>query len=36
VVEGMGVIDKIEVADRNGETPVTRIDVIRTRVVPVN
>jgi cyclophilin family peptidyl-prolyl cis-trans isomerase len=36
VVDGMDVIDKIEVADRNGEAPVTRIDVIRTRVVPVN
>ena len=36
IVDGMGVIDKIEVADRKGEEPVTRIDVIRARVVPVN
>ena len=36
VVDGMDVIDKIEVAERSGEAPVTRIDVIRTRVVPVN
>ena len=36
VVEGMDVIDKVEVAERNGEAPVTRIDVIRTRIVPVN
>ena len=36
VVDGMDVIDKIEVAERNGEAPMTRIDVIRTRVVPVN
>jgi len=36
VVDGMGVIDKIEVAERNGETPITRIDVLRARVVPVN
>ncbi len=35
VVEGMDVIDRIEVADRDGETPVKRIDVIRARVVPV-
>jgi len=32
----MDVIDKIEVAQREGETPVTRIEVIRARVVPVN
>ncbi len=36
VVGGMDVIDKIEVVQRDGETPVTRIDVIRARVVPVN
>jgi len=36
VVDGMDVIDKIEVAQREGETPVTRIEVIRARVVPVN
>jgi peptidyl-prolyl cis-trans isomerase B (cyclophilin B) len=34
VVAGMDVIDKIEVAERNGEAPVTRIDVIRASVTP--
>jgi hypothetical protein len=32
----MDVIDKIEVVAREGETPITRIDVSRARVVPVN
>src|SRR5687768_4195824 len=36
VVDGMDVIDRIEVAERNGEAPVKRIDVLRTRVVPAN
>ena len=36
VVAGMDVIDKIEVVNREGETPITRIEVSRTRVVPVN
>lgn len=36
VVAGMDVIEKIEVMPREGETPTTRIDVIRARVVPVN
>ncbi len=36
VVAGMDVIDKMEVVDREGETPTTRIEVFRTRVVPVN
>ena len=35
VIEGMDVVEKIEVAPREGETPMTRIDVIRARVVPV-
>jgi len=33
VVEGLDVIDKIEAVAVNGETPVTRIDVMRARVV---
>ena len=36
VVAGMDVIEKIEVMPREGETPTTRIDVTRARVVPVN
>jgi cyclophilin family peptidyl-prolyl cis-trans isomerase len=36
VVAGMDVIEKIESAPREGEAPVTRIDVIRARVVPVD
>ena len=32
VVEGLDVIDKIEAVVVNGETPVTRIDVVRARV----
>jgi peptidyl-prolyl cis-trans isomerase B (cyclophilin B) len=36
VVGGMDVIDKIEVVQRDGETPTTPIQVTRTRVVPVN
>jgi peptidyl-prolyl cis-trans isomerase B (cyclophilin B) len=34
VVEGQDVIDKIEAVPVNGETPVTRIDVTRVRVLP--
>src|SRR5687767_1921021 len=34
VVAGMDVIEKIEVAPREGEAPTTRIDVIRARIVP--
>ena len=33
VVEGLDVIDKIEASPVNGETPVTRIEVYRARVV---
>jgi hypothetical protein len=32
-VEGLDVIDKIEAVAVNGETPVTRIDVMRARIV---
>ena len=32
VVDGLGVLDTIEAAPVNGETPVTRIDVTRVRV----
>ena len=35
VVDGMDVIEKIEVAPREGEAPTTRIELIRARVVPV-
>jgi len=34
VISGMDVIDKIEVAPREGEAPTARIDVIRARIVP--
>src|SRR5688572_23225 len=34
VVAGMDVIEKIEVAPREGDAPTTRIDVIRARIVP--
>ncbi len=33
VVEGLDVIDKIEAVPVNGETPVTRIEVMRARIV---
>jgi cyclophilin family peptidyl-prolyl cis-trans isomerase len=33
VVEGLDVIDKIEAVAVNGETPVTRIEVMRARIV---
>ena len=33
VVEGLDVIDKIEAVPVNGEAPVTRIDVMRARIV---
>jgi peptidyl-prolyl cis-trans isomerase B (cyclophilin B) len=33
VVEGLDVIDKIEAVPVNGETPVTRIEVVRARIV---
>lgn len=33
VVDGLDVIDKIEAVPVNGETPVTRIDVMRARIV---
>jgi peptidyl-prolyl cis-trans isomerase B (cyclophilin B) len=36
VVAGTEVVDKIEVAPRDGEVPSTRIEVLRARVVPVN
>jgi len=36
VVAGVDVVDKMEVVARDGETPTTRIDVTRARVVPVN
>jgi len=36
VVAGMDVVEKIEGVMRDGETPTTRIDVIRTRVAAVN
>ena len=35
VVGGMDVIEKIEVAPREGEAPTTRIEVTRARIVPV-
>jgi peptidyl-prolyl cis-trans isomerase B (cyclophilin B) len=36
VLTGMDAIDKMEVVPREGETPATRIELLRTRVVPVN
>lgn len=36
VVAGMDVVEKIEGVMRDGETPTTRIDVIRARVTAVN
>jgi peptidyl-prolyl cis-trans isomerase B (cyclophilin B) len=36
VIAGMDVVEKIEAAPRDGETPATRIDVMRARVVPAN
>jgi peptidyl-prolyl cis-trans isomerase B (cyclophilin B) len=36
VLTGMDAIDKMEVVPREGETPTTRIEILRTRVVPVN
>lgn len=36
VVEGMDVVEKIEAAPREGETPTSRIEVTRVRVVPAN
>jgi peptidyl-prolyl cis-trans isomerase B (cyclophilin B) len=36
VVDGMDVVEKMEVVTLEGETPTKRIDVIRARVVPVN
>jgi peptidyl-prolyl cis-trans isomerase B (cyclophilin B) len=36
VAAGMDVVEKIEAAPREGETPATRIDVMRARVVPAN
>jgi len=36
VVAGMDVVEKIEGVMRDGETPTTRIDVIRARVAAVN
>jgi peptidyl-prolyl cis-trans isomerase B (cyclophilin B) len=36
VVEGMDVVEKIEVAPREGEAPTTRVDVTRARIAPVN
>jgi peptidyl-prolyl cis-trans isomerase B (cyclophilin B) len=36
VVGGMEVVEKIEAVTRDGETPTTRIEVSRARVVPVN
>jgi peptidyl-prolyl cis-trans isomerase B (cyclophilin B) len=36
VVEGMDVVEKIEVAPREGEAPTTRIELTRARIVPVN
>jgi peptidyl-prolyl cis-trans isomerase B (cyclophilin B) len=35
VAGGMDVIEKIEVAPRDGEAPTTRIEVTRARIVPV-
>jgi len=32
----MEVVEKIEVVAREGDTPATRVDVIRARVVPVD
>jgi peptidyl-prolyl cis-trans isomerase B (cyclophilin B) len=36
VVAGMDVVEKMEVVAREGETPTTRIEVTRARIVPVN
>ena len=36
VVDGMDVVAKIESAPRDGETPTTRIEVTRVRIVPGN
>ena len=36
VIDGWDVVEKIEGVPRDGETPTTRIDVTRARVVPVN
>jgi len=33
VVDGLAVVDAIEQAAVNGETPVTRIDLVKVRVV---
>ena len=33
VVDGMAVVDAIEQAPVNGETPVTRIDLVRVRIL---
>jgi peptidyl-prolyl cis-trans isomerase B (cyclophilin B) len=33
VIEGLDVLDKIEATPVNGEAPVTRVDVIRVRVI---
>jgi peptidyl-prolyl cis-trans isomerase B (cyclophilin B) len=33
VLEGMDVVERIDAAPVNGETPVTRIDLTRVRVV---
>jgi len=35
VADGLDVVEKIEAATRDGETPVTRIDVFRARLVAV-
>jgi peptidyl-prolyl cis-trans isomerase B (cyclophilin B) len=32
VVEGLEVVEKIEAVQVNGETPVSRVDVVRVRV----
>ena len=34
VVDGLDVVDKIEQTPVNGEAPVTRVDLIRVRVIP--
>jgi peptidyl-prolyl cis-trans isomerase B (cyclophilin B) len=36
IVEGMDVVERIEAAPREGETPTTRIEVLRARVVRAN
>jgi cyclophilin family peptidyl-prolyl cis-trans isomerase len=33
VLDGMGVVEKIDAAPVNGDAPVSRIDLVRVRIV---